>query len=98
MDKFGLENWCEEVPEVVHNHLEQVVKSQVEGENVIKMKKKTSYKKVVVISLAATMLLGTTVFADGIYNIILKRNGYKTEIINEAETKETEGIEKMKKL
>ena len=95
MDKFGLENWCEEVPEVVHNRLEQVVKGQVEGDNIIKMKKKTSYKKAVVISLVATMLLGTTVFADEIYNIVLKRDGYKTEIINEAETKETEEIGKI---
>lgn len=92
MDKFNLENWCEEVPAVVHNHLEQIVKGQVEGEKVIKMKRKTSYKKVVVISLAATMLLGTTVFADEIYNIMIKREGYKTEIINEAAGK-TDGSE-----
>lgn len=92
MDDLNLEGLYAKVPKNVHNRLREVVTKQVqEGKqgNVIpiakKRRKKVSYKKVLIVTLAAVMILGTTVFADNIYHILIKRDGYKTEILKESE-------------
>ena len=65
MDKRDLEILYQNVPDVVHERLVKVVHEQTSGKH--NQRKRVSYKKVMVISLAATFLLGTTVFADDVY-------------------------------
>ena len=92
MDDLNLDGLYSKVPGIVHNRLSEVVTKQVqEGKqgNVIQISekrgKKISYKKVLIVLLAAVMVLGTTVFADNIYHVLIKKDGYKTEILKESE-------------
>ncbi len=89
MDKRDLEMLYQNVPDVVHKRLVKVVDEQMSGKR--NQTKKVSYKKVLIIGLAATFLLGTTAFADDIYKIYVERSGYKTEI--KQETASTESVE-----
>lgn len=92
MDDLNLDGLYSKVPKVVHDRLSEVVTEQVqEGKqpDVIQISekrgKRVSHKKVLIVLLAAVMVLGTTVFADDIYHILIKRDGYKTEILKESE-------------
>lgn len=92
MDDLNLDGLYSKVPKVVHDRLREVVTEQMQGGkqgNVIQISekrgKKISCKKVLIALLAAVMVLGTTAFADDIYHILIKRDGYKTEILKESE-------------
>lgn len=89
MDKRDLEMLYQNVPDVVHERLVKVVEVQTSGK--CNHMKNVSYRKVLIIGLAATFLLGTTVFADDIYKIYVERYAYKTEI--KQETASIEDVE-----
>lgn len=86
MDDFDLKGLYQTVPQVVHERLSSVVEEQKNMEDRKKnIGGRKIYKRVLVVSLAAVMVLGTVVAADEIFHLNVKKQGYQTEIIGETE-------------
>lgn len=79
--KEELDSAFGEVPRVVDERIMKEVRMGMKGR-----KRKGSMKKVTVVTLAAVMVLGTVVFADDIYKIVVKRTNYSTEFVNQKES------------
>lgn len=79
MDKLDLIKAFPKTPDVVNDRIAMEVNKHLHGR-----RRKTSVKKVFIVSLAAVMLLGTTVFAATMrYRIRLEKNGYEADILVE---------------